>query len=90
MLVEVESRAKQNIAPLFVYQLDWHSFNGRAGHGSDIPLVFDNVAFGTRNNAAIADAQKMADLMSASFIAFARTGNPDKPLSIAKGMTSHH
>lgn len=43
----------------------------------DIPMVFDNVAYGVGTTGGGYDAQRMADLMSASAIAFARTGDPN-------------
>jgi para-nitrobenzyl esterase len=80
MLVEVESRARQGKGPLYVYQLDWRTpVDGgkwRACHTLDIPLAFDNVGYGRRMVGNGPDAQRMADLMSDSFVAFARTGNP--------------
>jgi para-nitrobenzyl esterase len=78
-IVEAEERARAG-TPAFAYQLDWASprDGGRFGapHASDIPLVFDNVAAeGSRAEGPM--AQPMADRMSAAFIAFARTGDPN-------------
>ena len=78
-VVEAELRAGQG-RPAFVYQLDFASrlANGRSGafHTSDIPLVFDTVAAAGASLDPIA-GQRMADLMSEAFIAFARTGDPN-------------
>jgi len=50
-----------------------------APHASDIQLVFDNIA--KPGATAIGPtAQLMADQMSETFIAFARTGNPNNKL----------
>jgi para-nitrobenzyl esterase len=78
-VIEAEERAKSG-APAFAYQLDWATpkDGGKFGapHASDIQLVFDNIdkpgatAIGPK-------AQSMADEMSETFIAFARTGNPN-------------
>jgi len=78
-IVEAEARARQG-RPAFVYQLDYAETmpGGRIGafHMADIPLVFDTVrAPGSR--ATGADAQAMADVMSETFLAFARTGDPN-------------
>jgi len=78
-IIEAEERAKAG-TPAFVYQVDWVSpkEGGRLGapHMTDIPLVFDNVAQpGSRAEGPT--AQPMADRMSAAFIAFARTGDPN-------------
>ncbi len=84
MLVEVEARAKQNVAPLFVYELDWRTpVDGgkwRAGHTLDIPLAFDNQALGVSMIGNGAEAQKMCDIVADTYIAFARNGNPDNGL----------
>ncbi|MFL6208671.1 MAG: carboxylesterase/lipase family protein [Pyrinomonadaceae bacterium] len=81
-VIEAEERAKAG-APAYAYQLDWATpkDNGKFGapHASDIQLVFDNIdkpgatAIGPQ-------AQVMADQMSETFIAFARTGNPNNKL----------
>jgi para-nitrobenzyl esterase len=80
-VIEAEMRAAQG-APAWVYQLDWASRlpNGRTGayHTSDIPLMLDNVR-AEGSGAAGRDAQNMADVMSETLLAFARTGSPDNP-----------
>jgi para-nitrobenzyl esterase len=78
-VIEAEERAKSG-SPAYAYQLDWATpkDGGKFGapHASDIQLVFDNIdkpgatAIGPK-------AQPMADQMSETFIAFARTGNPN-------------
>jgi para-nitrobenzyl esterase len=78
-IIEAEARA-QSGHPAYAYQLDWISprDGGKFGapHASDIQLVFDNI--GKPGATAIGpEAQRMADQMSRTFIAFARTGNPN-------------
>jgi para-nitrobenzyl esterase len=78
-VIEAEERAKSG-SPAYAYQLNWVSprEGGKFGapHASDIQLVFDNIdkpgatAIGPK-------AQAMADQMSETFLAFARTGNPN-------------
>ena len=78
-VIEAEERAKSG-SPAWAYQLNWVSprDGGKFGapHASDIQLVFDNIdkpgatAIGPK-------AQPMADQMSETFIAFARTGDPN-------------
>ncbi|WP_324797164.1 carboxylesterase/lipase family protein [Brevundimonas sp.] len=80
-VVEAEMRAAQG-SPAWVYQLDWPGrlANGRTGafHTSDIPLMFDNLA--VEGSGAIGpEAQGMADVMSDTLLAFARTGSPNHP-----------
>ena len=78
-IIEAEERAKAG-TPAYVYQFDFPA-NGerlRAGHASDIQMVFDNLA---RPGATAKGpcAQAVADQMSEAFIAFARTGDPNGP-----------
>jgi para-nitrobenzyl esterase len=78
-VIEAEMRATAG-TPAYVYQLDWASRlpNGRTGafHTSDIPLMLDNVR--AEGSGAIGrQAQGMADVMSDTLVAFARTGDPN-------------
>jgi len=81
-VIEAEERAKSGF-PAYAYQLDWASprDGGRFGapHASDIQLVFDNIAK-PGATATGPEAQTMANQMSETFIAFARTGNPNNQL----------
>jgi para-nitrobenzyl esterase len=45
----------------------------------DIPFMFDNVAIASPMTGGGPEAQKLADQMSDTLIAFARTGNPNNP-----------
>ncbi|MBN1379807.1 MAG: carboxylesterase/lipase family protein [Gammaproteobacteria bacterium] len=80
-IIEAEERARQKGAATYVYQLDWGSplDGGKfgAGHTLDIALVFDNTAVPVSRTGNGKDARKMAEQMSESLIAFARTGNPN-------------
>jgi len=77
-IVEAELRAQAG-TPAFAYQVDWPSPDNkrRAQHMIDIPLAFDN----TDKEGAITGngegARAMAAVMSETFIAFAKTGNPN-------------
>lgn len=81
-IIEAEERAKSGF-PAYAYQLDWASprEGGKFGapHASDIQLVFDNI-HKPGATAIGPQAQEMADIMSETFIAFARTGNPNNKL----------
>jgi para-nitrobenzyl esterase len=71
----------------WVYQMDWPSpaAEGRykAPHTMDLPFAFDNVAIAPGmvgdTPEQQARAQAMADAVSESYIAFAKTGNPNNP-----------
>jgi len=94
-IVEDELRAAAG-TPGFAYQVDWPCPDDkrRAQHMTDIPLAFDN----TDKDGAITGnsepARKMAAVVSETFIAFAKTGNPNNkllpawtPYSLAKRET---
>jgi para-nitrobenzyl esterase len=80
-VIEAELRAAQG-SPAYAYQLNYRSplEGGRYGamHTMDIPLVFDNIAKPASLTGISEAAQKTADQMSEAFIAFARTGNPNR------------
>ena len=67
-------------APVYMYSLDWQSpaHEGRlkAHHAMDLPFVFDNADVAD-TTAGAAGARDLAARMSATWIAFARSGNPD-------------
>jgi para-nitrobenzyl esterase len=78
-VIEAEERAKSG-SPAYAYQFNWATprDGGKFGapHASDIQMVFDNID--KPGATAIGPtAQPMADQMSETFIAFARTGNPN-------------
>lgn len=81
-IIEAEERAKSG-SPAYAYQLDWATpkEGGKFGapHASDIQLVFDNIDK-PGATATGANAQRMADQMSETFVAFARSGNPNHKL----------
>ncbi len=82
-VIEAERRAADPRAArhTWVYQFDWRTpvQGGRLGapHGLDIPMVFDNVALTPQMTGAGREAQRVADTLSNTIIAFARTGNPN-------------
>ncbi|MGA7711979.1 MAG: carboxylesterase/lipase family protein [Rhizomicrobium sp.] len=77
-IVEDELRAQAG-TPAFAYQVDFPTPDPkrRAQHMTDIPLAFDN----TDKDGAItgngAEARAMAAIVSETFIAFAKSGNPN-------------
>jgi para-nitrobenzyl esterase len=82
-VIEAERRAAQPEAALhtWVYELDWRTpiDGGKWGapHTLDIPLVLDNVAVADGMSGDGSEAVQLAELMSDTWIAFARTGNPN-------------
>ena len=80
-LRQAERKSAQNRAPVYMYRLDWETpvEGGRlkTPHALDIAFVFDNVARSTSITGSGPEQQRLADLMSDAWIAFAKTGNPN-------------
>lgn len=81
--VGVDTAAERKSAqgtPVFVYRFEYYSpvREGRlkAMHCMEIPFVFDNIEGGKGFAGSGAAAQRIADQMSAAWVAFARSGNP--------------
>jgi para-nitrobenzyl esterase len=75
-VIEAEERAKQAGTATYVYQLDW----GMASHALDIPLVFDNTGTRSLPSGNSEKEKEMAKIMSETFLAFARSGNPNNAI----------
>lgn len=77
-----EKRASEGHASAYMYRIDWSSdpYAGKYGavHGIDVPMVFDNVKAWPLS-ASNPEAAALAKEMSAAWVAFARTGNPNTP-----------
>lgn len=81
-LVEIERRAAQpkGSASTYSYQLDWGSPTQpqlRACHALDLPFLFDNVAIYNTLTGTGPEAYSLAEQISETYIAFARTGDPN-------------
>jgi para-nitrobenzyl esterase len=87
MVIESDWRAAQRgigfqsgQSPTWAYNFVWKSpvDGGKWGapHTMDIPFAFDNIEIAASMTGGGTDAQKVADQVSETFIAFARTGDP--------------
>jgi para-nitrobenzyl esterase len=80
---QAERKAEQNAAAAYVYRVDWETpVDGgkwRAPHTIEIPFVFDNIDKSASLLGGAPTAQRMADIMSGAWVAFARTGRPQTP-----------
>jgi len=78
---QADRKAAQNAAPVYLYEVDWRTpVDGgkwQSPHSLELALVFDNVAKSESMVGSGPEAQKVADQMSAAWLAFARTGNPN-------------
>lgn len=83
-VAQAERKAAQNGAPVYFYMLDWDTpvegGKWRSPHALEIGFVFDNVAKSESMSGVGAQQQRIADLMSESWLAFARSGDPNNKL----------
>jgi len=81
-------------APVYMYYFNWYSplreGRVRAMHGVELPFVFDHVDEGAFMIGRGPERQALADKVSAAWVAFARSGNPNhkglpawKPFNVA-------
>jgi para-nitrobenzyl esterase len=77
-------KADQAAAPAFAYRFDWETPEGgghmRSPHTIEIPFVFNNIKIAGPLISQMKEAYALADRVSASWVAFARSGNPNTPV----------
>jgi para-nitrobenzyl esterase len=77
-----ERYAARRRPPVYMYSLDWqspaHGGRVKAHHAMDLPFVFDNVDVAD-TTAGAPGARELASRISATWVAFARTGSPNNP-----------
>ena len=73
-------KAIQAGAPVYLYRFDWETPEGgghmRSPHTIEVPFVFNNIAIAGALISKVPEAYALAAKVSASWAAFARTGNP--------------
>jgi para-nitrobenzyl esterase len=76
-------KAAQNGAPAYLYRFDWETPEDgghmRSPHTVEIQFVFNNIAIAGPLISKMPEAYNLAKTVSASWAAFARTGNPNVP-----------
>jgi para-nitrobenzyl esterase len=81
--MEAERRAANPVSQprTWVYQMNFKGADGWATHTIDIPFMFDNIAYASRQIGTepqhLAAANGLAAVMSQMLIAYGRTGNPN-------------
>jgi para-nitrobenzyl esterase len=74
-------KAAQASAPAYLYRFDWETPEGgghmRSPHTIEIPFVFRNIAIAGPLISKMPEAYQLAEKVSASWVAFARTGDPN-------------
>jgi para-nitrobenzyl esterase len=82
-VLQAERKVAQGGAPVYLYLFDWDTpVDGgkwRSPHALEIGFVFDNVALSESMSGIGEEQQRVADIMADTWIAFARTGNPNNP-----------
>lgn len=81
-ITQATLQAARSSAPVFLYWFAWKTpvLDGRprAFHCADLPFSFDNVARCVSMTGGSDAAYRLAARMSAAWIQFARTGNPNQ------------
>ncbi|HWE48667.1 MAG TPA: carboxylesterase/lipase family protein [Bryobacteraceae bacterium] len=76
-------KADQGAAPAYLYRFDWETPEGgghmRSPHTIEIQFVFNNIKIAGPLISKMPEAYALAEKVSASWVAFARTGNPNVP-----------
>ena len=66
-----------------MYRFDWETPEGgghmRSPHTIEIPFVFNNIKIAGPLISKMPEAYALAEKVSAAWVAFARTGNPNTP-----------
>jgi para-nitrobenzyl esterase len=74
-------KAVQGRAPAFAYRFDWETPEGgghmRSPHTVEIPFVFNNIKIAGPLISKMPEALALAGKVSAAWVSFARTGNPN-------------
>ncbi len=80
-VTQAERKAEQAGAPAWLYLFNWNTpvdeGKWRSPHALEIGFVFDNVAKSVSMSGSGEEQQKVADIMADTWLAFARTGNPN-------------
>jgi para-nitrobenzyl esterase len=76
-------KADQGGAPAFAYRFDWETPEGgghmRSPHTIEIPFVFNNIKIAGQLISKMPEAYALAEKVSAAWVAFARSGDPNTP-----------
>ncbi len=80
-MLQADRKAAEGGAPVYFYILEWrtpvHGGKWMTPHALDIGFVFDNVARSEAMSGVGEEQQRLADIMSETWLAFARTGDPN-------------
>jgi len=70
-------------APCWMYRFDWETPEGgghmRSRHGVEVPFAFNNIKIAGPLISKMPEAYALEEKTSSTWVAFARTGNPNNP-----------
>ena len=82
-VTQAERKVEQGGAPAYLYLFNWDTpvqgGKWRSPHALEIGFVFDNVENSESMSGVGPEQQRIADIMADTWIAFARTGDPNNP-----------
>lgn len=95
---QTAAKSEQGGAPVYAYLFQWQSpvNDGAvgAGHGMDLPFMFNNIALARPLTGGGKEAYALADQISSAWINFTKTGNPNgkgvpkwEPYKVENGAT---
>ena len=76
-ITQAERKAAQGKAPAYLYLFTWEDEVRKAFHTIEIPFVFDNAQLVKRRANGSPEVDQMAKVISSTWVAFAKTGNPN-------------
>jgi para-nitrobenzyl esterase len=78
-ITQAERKAALGKAPAYLYLFTWEDEVRKAFHAIEIPFAFDNAHLVKRRASGSPEVDPLVKIMSDTWVAFARTGNPNHP-----------
>jgi para-nitrobenzyl esterase len=78
-ITQAERKAALGKAPAYLYLFTWEDEVRKAFHTIEIPFAFDNAHLVKRRANGSPEVDSMVKIISNTWVAFARTGNPNHP-----------
>jgi para-nitrobenzyl esterase len=76
-ITQAERKSAQGKAPAYLYLFNWEDEVRKAFHTVEIPFAFDNAQLIKRRANGSPEVEPLTKLMSETWVAFAKTGNPN-------------
>jgi para-nitrobenzyl esterase len=78
-ITQAERKSALRKAPAYLYLFSWGDEVRKAFHAIEVPFAFDNAQWVRRGANGSPEVDPLAKIMSDTWVAFARTGNPNHP-----------